>query len=901
MTSALRRRGVLNKLYRWNLSTLSFILIGVVVGCVGAFVVRDINRGNQNVQRTYAGLVHELDLISELEHQAQEARRSMLYALTTTDSNLQLEYTDQSREAAARVNAIIEEDKRLATSPSRIEAVQQLERSWTTYLKIRDRVIAAILEGSTNDAVNLDMSQGVPTFDRVRDELQVIEQQCKQETERQLAEIRTSSNRSLLKLIVILCLTQLSAGIAIKMVQKSKMRQTVRRSDERLREVIESISEGMFVIGAGERVELWNDAAERMSGRGRDVVLGHPLLDAFPGLKNTPLPSTLAEARLSNRGCILPEFCLNDDDSERVFEAHIFPFERGITVFLNDVTERKHTQEALEQARDVALESARLKSEFLANMSHEIRTPMNGVIGMTGLLLDTELDADQRDFAETVRSSADSLLTIINDILDFSKIEAGKLQFETLDFDLGSAVEESVELLAERALEKKIELVSHIQCKLPTALRGDPGRLRQVLTNLIGNAVKFTERGEVIVGAEKETETDTSLTVRFAVSDTGIGISAAVQQNLFQAFMQADGSTTRKYGGTGLGLCISKQLVELMNGKIGVTSTPGQGSTFWFTAQFEKQPLEFVAVAPVKVSLDQLRVLIVDDNAANRRILCHQSRCWGMVPTETESGQQALNLLSAAATEGVAYDLALLDLMMPEMDGFDLARAIKARPDIARVPLVLLTSFRERRHTDMAEEVGIAAYLTKPVRQSQLFDCLTSVMGNGVEPGATKEPVVPWAKLERRRDLQKERTMSNKLILLAEDNIVNQRVTQHQLEKLGYRADAVANGYEALEALARISYDLVLMDCQMPEMDGYATTAQIRSREGITKHTPIVAMTAHALEGDRSKCLAAGMDDYVSKPVKSEELERVLHRFLLNGSDAVKSRDELLEEDGVLV
>jgi len=363
------------------------------------------------------------------------------------------------------------------------------------------------------------------------------------------------------------------------------------------------------------------------------------------------------------------------------------------------------------------------------------------------------------------------------------------------------------------------------------------------------------------------------------VSDTGIGINPAAQKNLFEPFVQADGSTTRKYGGTGLGLCISRQLVELMNGRIGVNSTPGKGSTFWFTAQFDKQAPKPDAV--VKKSLDQLRVLIVDDNATNRRILCHQSKCWGMVPTETESGQQALKLLTAAATAGVSYDLAILDLMMPEMDGFELARAIKATPAIAGVPLVLLTSFGERRHSVVAREAGIAAYLTKPVRQSRLFETVTNVMSDVLRPSSASESISLLPRRERRGVAQDETKISGRLILVAEDNIVNQRIAVRQLNKLGFRADAVANGREAIEALSRIKYALVLMDCQMPEMDGYAATTEIRRLEGKSKRTPIVAMTANALQGDREKCIEAGMDDYISKPVKTEEMEIVIAKLLV--------------------
>ena len=538
--------------------------------------------------------------------------------------------------------------------------------------------------------------------------------------------------------------------------------------------------------------------------------------------------------------------------------------------------ERVQSEREAILAREAAERSARAKADFLATMSHELRTPMNGVIGMTGLLLESELSPDQRELAETVRVSGESLLAIINDILDFSKIEAGKLTVECIDFDLRTMIEDTLDLMAESAQRKGLELVGLMDAAVPSSVHGDPGRIRQILSNLVGNAIKFTERGEVRVEVSVKGRVNEDLLIRIDVVDTGIGISPEHVGKLFQSFSQGDSSTTRKYGGTGLGLAISKRLAELMGGEIGLESTLGQGSRFWFTVRMGQPQNSAHLPLSHMGDLKGIHLCIVDDTATNRSLLRRYSEAWGMTCVESERPTEAFSILVEAARGPRPFDLVILDSQMPEMDGLALASAIKAEPALASLRIILLTAMGQKGEATVARAAGIAAYLTKPVRQAQLYACLRMVMEQSDDRPSGDNALVT------RHHVREAQARSRGRMLVVEDNVVNQKVAVRLLENLGYKADVAASGLEAIDAVTRLPYDMVLMDCHMPDLDGFEATRRIRELEKVgrlSRHIPIIALTANVMQKDRESCLGAGMDDYISKPVNVDQLTSILAKW----------------------
>ncbi|HMA37007.1 MAG TPA: response regulator, partial [Chloroflexia bacterium] len=656
------------------------------------------------------------------------------------------------------------------------------------------------------------------------------------------------------------------------------------------RAVVDNAADGIITTDGASLISSFNPAAARIFGYQAEEVVGRKfslLLAPEDREGSDQLTMYLAGAETGAATARRELQGQRQDGTPFPMDLSVSEMrvgaQTGYIAVLRDITRRKQADAELQRAKDVAEAASRAKSEFLANMSHEIRTPMNAVIGMTGLLLDTDLTPEQEEFAETIRNSSDALLGIINDILDFSKIEAGRLELENHPFDLRDCLESSLDLLATRAAEKGLDLAYLIDTQTPGTLVGDVTRVRQILVNLVSNAVKFTDHGEVVVAVTAEpigepampldpsspqppTPNPPEYRLHIAVRDTGIGIPADRMDRLFRSFSQVDASTTRRYGGTGLGLAISKRLAELMGGTMWVESTVGKGTVFHVTLRAE------AAANPIRVYLQgsqpQLagkRLLIVDDNATNRQILTLQAQSWGMLPIDTESPREALEWVR----RGDPFDLAVLDMQMPEMDGLALAAEIRHYRDAKALPLVMLTSVGRREAE--AKALEFAAYLTKPIKSSQLYNTLLGIFIG--QPQRVREAAA---------ESVLDHGMAHRLplrILLAEDNAVNQKLALRLLERLGYRADVAGNGIEVLDALVRQRYDIVLMDVQMPEMDGLEATRQICTRWPVAERPRVIAMTANAMQGDREMCLDAGMDDYISKPVQVKELVGALDRW----------------------
>ena len=678
----------------------------------------------------------------------------------------------------------------------------------------------------------------------------------------------------------------ISTSIGVALMRK-RAEEALWESEEIFRSFMEHSPVYVFFKDDHARSLRLSANFEKMLGRPLQELLGKTMDELFPSdLSKSMIADDLRILREGNQVVVEEELEGRHYTSIK-FPIHIEGRPRYLAGYTIDITERKRSKEALlETNRDLEEAIARAnemtvhaeianvaKSMFLANMSHEIRTPMNGMIGMTGLLLDTELTNDQRRYAEIVRSSGELLLGLINDILDFSKIEAGKIEIETLDFDLRAMLDDFAALIAIRAHNKGLEFICAAAPDVPSYLQGDPGRLRQVLLNLAGNALKFTHKGEIAVRVSLVSETDDETLVRFSVKDTGIGIPANKQAIVFQKFTQADASTTRKYGGTGLGLSISKQLVELMGGEIGIESEEGHGSEFWFTAHLAKQAERERTVMP-PAEIRGAHILVVDDNATYREVLMAQLQSWGVRSEYASEGSMALRMLYRARDAGDPFQSAIVDMQMSGMDGAALARAIKADEKLKVTRLVLMTSLGQRGDAKRMEEIGFSAYLIKPVRQSDLFGSLSAVLTGAVVTQTPQPIITRHAIREMRRGAVR--------ILLAEDNITNQQVAVGILKKLGLSTDAVANGAEAVNALETIPYDMVLMDMQMPEMDGLEATRRIRDPRSavLNRKIPIIAMTANAMQGDRESCLEAGMNDYISKPIHPQALAETLEKWL---------------------